>query len=221
MRSAETGARVAEKGISVSPIPSPQTFPTFRQLRRNEISIDTGQLNPPRTNEPMCRASRRSPGTGHIQRCARGRDVHARRCRDIKRDSLFCRTRVEQGVYRLARGRGGRIRYPGFNDRVHHGIALQVEITVQARIPDLRRQFGEVLRVYLTPSEIKEALDFLRDPLSARLRDPAFVQSLETGDPNGTDLPSQMGAKMTPQQRELATRFLQSSSGKKLVELTP
>ena len=108
MRSAETGARVAEKGISVSPIPSPQTFPTFRQLRRNEISIDTGQLNPPRTNEPMCRASRRSPGTGHIQRCARGRDVHARRCRDIKRDSLFCRTRVEQGVYRLARGRGGR-----------------------------------------------------------------------------------------------------------------
>jgi hypothetical protein len=111
--------------------------------------------------------------------------------------------------------------YPGFNDHVRRRVAQEVRSTVLQRIPHLQRQYEYLLRGHLAPDDIKALLAFQRDPVSAQLRDPAFVQSLETDDPSGADISQRMVARMTPQQRAFSARFLQSPSGRKFIALGP
>lgn len=111
--------------------------------------------------------------------------------------------------------------FPGFNGHVQRLVAQDVRSTVSRRIPDLSRQYEAVLLARLTHDDIRAMLAFQRDPISAQLRDPAFIESLKRADSAGAGLAPQMLANMTAQQRAFAARFLQSPSGRKFVKLAP
>jgi hypothetical protein len=111
--------------------------------------------------------------------------------------------------------------FPGFNGRVQSRIAMEMRDTILHHIQGLRHQYEDLLRVSLTPEDIRALLNFQADPIFSRLEDHALADSLSTAGSNGAEVARQMLAQMLPQQRELTARFLETDAGRKFVALGP
>jgi hypothetical protein len=109
--------------------------------------------------------------------------------------------------------------FPGFNGRVQSRVLQQMRDTILHRIQDFRRQYADLISTSLTPKDISELLHFQEDPIFPQLGDHAFAESFNTEGSNGADMARQMLAKMSPEQRELTARFLESDAGRKFIAL--
>jgi hypothetical protein len=109
--------------------------------------------------------------------------------------------------------------FPGFNDRIQRRVGQALRDTILHRIQDLRGQYEDLVGASLTPEEISELLHFQEDPIFPRLGDHAFAESFNAEGSKSADLAGQMLAKMSPQQRELSARFLETNAGKKFIAL--
>ena len=109
--------------------------------------------------------------------------------------------------------------FPGFNGRVQSRVVQEMRDTILHRIQDLRRQYEDLISTNLTPKDISELLHFQEDPIFPQLGDHAFAESFNAEGSNGADMARQMLAKMSPQQRELTTRFLGTDAGRKFIAL--
>src|SRR3984957_18973963 len=111
--------------------------------------------------------------------------------------------------------------FPGFNGRLQIRVAIEMRDTILHRVPDLRHQYGELLRASLPPEDISALLHFQEDPVLSQLGDRAFAESFNMGGSNGADMARQMLVKVLPQQRELTARFLETDAGRKFIALGP
>jgi hypothetical protein len=111
--------------------------------------------------------------------------------------------------------------FPGFNGRVQSRVALEMRDTILHHIQDLRHQYEDLLRVSLNPEDVSALLHFQEDPIFSRLEDHALADSLDTAGSNGADVARQMLAQISPQQRKLTARFLETDAGRKFVALRP
>jgi len=109
--------------------------------------------------------------------------------------------------------------FPGFNGRVQSRVVQEMRDTTLHRIQDLRRQYADLISTSLTPKDISQLLHFQEDPIFPQLGDHAFAESFNAEGSNGADLARQMLAKMSPQQRELTARFLETDAGRKFIAL--
>ena len=80
---------------------------------------------------------------------------------------------------------------------------------------DVSFQWALLISTNLTPKDISELLHFQEDPIFPQLGDHAF--NAEGSD--GADMARQMLAEMSPQQRELTARFLETDAGRKFIAL--
>jgi hypothetical protein len=109
--------------------------------------------------------------------------------------------------------------FPGFNGRVQSRVAQEMRDTILQRIQDLRRQYEDLISKSLTPADISELQHFQEDPIFRQSGDPALAESFNAEGSNGADMARQMLAKMSPQQRELTARFLETDAGRKFIVL--
>ena len=109
--------------------------------------------------------------------------------------------------------------FPGFNGRIQRRVVQEMRDTILHRIQDLRRQYEDLISTNLTPKDISELLHFQEDPIFPQLGDHAFAELFNAEGSNGADMARQMLAKMSPQQRELTARFLETDTGRKFIAL--
>jgi hypothetical protein len=109
--------------------------------------------------------------------------------------------------------------FPGFNGKVRRRVVQEMRDTVLRRIQDLRRQYEDLISTSLTPIDIGELLHFQEDPIFPKLGDNALSESFNAERSNGRDMARQILAKMSPQQRELTARFIETDAGRKFIAL--
>lgn len=111
-------------------------------------------------------------------------------------------------------------RFPGFSTRLQRHIEKEVRRTIAQRIPSLRTDFEDFLKVHLSPDEIRTALEFQRDQVVVQLRESTLVMSLETDARSNAKLSERISAAMSAEQHAVVNRFLNSPGGMKLAPLT-